>query len=360
VYVRDLAAGTTVLVDRQAVGGEPGTGEATGPEMDGAANRIVFFASQPLTAELTSPGGALYVRDLATGTTLLAGRGNGPDGVAATVSDDAYAISDDGLRVSFNGSGAELPGAPQISQIYVRDLAANTTTLASAADGTATTPANGSTFRSSLSGNGGCLAFATSADNLTTPGYLTRDFSQVYLRAVSGECPVLGTTGSTTSTTLSPTSTTSTTLPPASTGRPISARVVVLRPGRLVKLVAKGLSTLPADPALGDGTLEVRGTTGAVSYVLPASGWKRIGRRAPKGFKFEGGACRVSLLRRRITAVCRGDTGSLSLPEPGPLAAVLTVGAGRAAYCAECGGRSVGKASRLFKRKRCLAPATCP
>ena len=113
------------------------------------------------------------------------------------------------------------------------------------------------------------MAFDSSADNLTMPAYPTRDFFQVYLRAVDGDCPL----GSGTTTT----STTSTTLP-ASSRTPIPANAFVLRPGRLAKLVAKGLTVNPVDPRANGGTLELSGTTGGVSYALPASGWKAVGR----------------------------------------------------------------------------------
>ena len=135
----------------------------------------------------------------------------------------------------------------------------------------------------------------------------------------------------------------------------------MLRPGKLLKLVAKGLSAPPitsVDPTRDGGSLNVSGTTGIVSFALPASGWKAVGRRKPKGFKFKGAECRVTLLQRRLKAVCRGATGALQVPEPGPLEVMLVTGA--EAYCAECGGRTAGRPEKVFKRKACPAPATCP
>jgi hypothetical protein len=83
-----------------------------------------------------------------------------------------------------------------------------------------------------------------------------------------------------------------------------------------------------------------------------------VGRREPKGFKFESASCRVTRLWRRIKAACRGETGGLTLPEPGPLQ-ILLVAEG-AAYCVECGGTPAGRANRVFKRRAYPAPATCP
>ena len=342
LYVRDLETGETVLADRRSADGAPGSGRALAPEISGSGNRIAFLALEALTPEAISPSGGLYVRDLASGTTILAGRGDGPGGAAAA-SPVGYAISEDGARVSFGDEGPGLPGPANTFQIFVRDLGAGTTTLASAADGTAATPANADAGGSALNAGGGCVAFDSQADNLSTPAYATRDFRQVYLRTVTGECPVLPVT-------------------PLPSGTPIAAKSLVLRPGKLLKFVVippVGLSTLAGDPTAGGGRLAVTGTTGATSYDLPGAGWKAVGRRKPKGFEFTGDQCRVSLLRKRIKGTCRGDTGSLRLPEPGPLAVVLTVGVENAALCAECGGKAAGKPERVFKRKRCGAPASC-
>jgi Tol biopolymer transport system component len=349
VYIRDLVTGTTVLADRRSADGTPGSGQASRPEISGDGTRVAFRATEALTAEAVPPSGATYVRDLETDTTILASRGDGPDGAA--VGAFSYALSQDGIRMSFGASAAGLPGPQETSQVYVRDLAAGTTVLASAADGTPDTPANADSLRNALSADGGCVAFDSHADNLTVPAYPTRDFAQVYLRAVTGECPLGGTS-----------STTSTTLPPTS-AQAIAAKTVVLRPDKLLKLVAKGVSALSpvaADPTVGDSVLAVSGTTGSVFFALPQSGWKAVGRRRPKGFKFKGDACRLSFVRQRLKAVCRGDTGELALPEAGPLEIVLTLGAQRAAYCAECGGTPAGKPARVFKRKRCAAPTSCP
>src|SRR5262249_25570742 len=217
------------------------------------------------------PGGGssvpLYVRDLTTNTTMLATRGDGPDGPAVTT-DFPAALDDDGTRVFFSALGPGLPGAPDVSQLYVRDLAAGTTTLGSAADGRAATLSHARAAGVARSANGGCAAFNSAADNLTTPAYPTRDFNQVYLRVVAGECPV----------------TTATTLP--SPGTPIPVKTVVLRPGKLVKLVAKGGFALPtgaAAPTAGGGTLEGGGATGSRGLALPTSGREPGRRRKAQG-----------------------------------------------------------------------------
>jgi Tol biopolymer transport system component len=345
-YVRDLVAGTTVLADRTTTG-EPGTGNAQVALMSGSGTRVALLASAALGSDPVGTEGALYVRDLESGTTILASRADGAGGAAADNLNQVFSVSHDGTRVSFTGEGPTLPGGGT-PHVYVRDLTANTTRLASAVDGTADTLANRSVSGAALNAGGGCVAFTTNADNLTTPGYGTTDFPQVYLRVVDGECPVGGTT---------PTTTTSTTLPP-SARTPIPINALVVRPGKFAKLVAKRLTLVVVDPRINGGTLDFSGTTGRASYALPASDWKAIGRGEPKGFRFDGAACRVAMLRKKIKAVCRGETGGLRLPEPGPVGAELTL-SGETALCAVCGGKPAGKAAKVFKRKRCPAPATC-
>jgi Tol biopolymer transport system component len=353
LYVRDLVAGTTTVLDRDPQTGEPSTASPRSPEISGAGNRVAFFANQPLTAEPIPPSGAIYVFDVAAEVTLLASREDGADGSAAALVDDEIppSIDQDGTRVGWSGSGAGLPGGADTLHVYLRDLAAGTTRLVSAIDGSAAIPGNGRSSNVALDAAGSCVAFDSVADDLTTLAYPTQDFRQVYLRAMDDGClPTVTAT----------TSTTTTTLPPGS-GNSIPAKALVLRPGKLVKLVAKGLAAPPitsVDPTRGGGSLNVAGTTGSASFALPPSGWKAVGRRKPKGFKFKGAECRVTLLERRLKAACRGAIGTLRLPEPGPLEVVLVVE--QEAYCVECGGKPAGRADRVFKRTACPAPGTCP
>jgi uncharacterized delta-60 repeat protein len=149
-------------------------------------------------------------------------------------------------------------------------------------------------------------------------------------------------------------------------GQPIPLQTVVVKPGKLVKLVAKGAFTLP-DPA-GDaptaagGGLTVSGATGTVTYALGAESWTALGPRrdGSKGYRFKGAGCTVLVKRRVVKAQCRGGTGTLVAPEPGPVDVVLAIGAGTTRYCGACGGIARGNTEKLFQRRACAAPATCP
>lgn len=137
-------------------------------------------------------------------------------------------------------------------------------------------------------------------------------------------------------------------------------KLAIVKPGKLLTLVASGGFPLPTnDPTASGASLAVAGTTGGRTYDLPPDCWKAV----RKGFNCKSEPCRVSLLVKKkarvLTATCKGDTGDLGpLPEPGPVNFVFTLGAAR--YCAACGGTSKGNDTRVWKRTQCSAPPVCP
>jgi hypothetical protein len=96
----------------------------------------------------------IFVRDLASSATALASRAGGAGGAKGDADSRVPSISANGRRVAFESTLGNLasPDTNAFNDIFVRDLQASTTTLASvAADGT---PANGlgmDTFSLSLS-----------------------------------------------------------------------------------------------------------------------------------------------------------------------------------------------------------------
>lgn len=155
---------------------------------------------------------------------------------------------------------------------------------------------------------------------------------------------------------------TSTTLP----GQPVALRVALVRPTRVFRFVARGTFPLP-DPAADDpraegGVLAFAGASGGATYALPGAGWRGLGpgRDGSRGFRFKGRPCRAVIVRANVVkGFCRGDTGTIGLPESGPLSVTLTVGDGTR-YCALCGGVARGKPTKVFKRVSCAAPPACP
>ena len=185
VYVRDLSTETTTLVSRAS--------SATGIYADKEASNAGLSSDGTVVAFLTratnlDPGvsgkGDVFVRNLATNTTTLASRGNGAAGPFSNNSSHGGSLSADGNRVAFtNRAPGTLTSTPK-GDVYVRDLAAATTTLVSvgAGDGEAVYP--------SISGNGDCVAFYAYDRGLTASDPERSDFSRIFMGTVSRECPI--------------------------------------------------------------------------------------------------------------------------------------------------------------------------
>lgn len=104
------------------------------------------------------------------------------------------------------------------------------------------------------------------------------------------------------------------------------------------------------------------GVTGSFTQSLPAPGWTALGklRDGSKGFRFSGAGCPTVVVKPNlIKAICKPGTGTLAVPESGPVDVVLRVGAGSARYCARCGGTTRGDPTKVFKRTACARPAAC-
>jgi hypothetical protein len=115
----------------------------------------------------------------------------------------------------------------------------------------------------------------------------------------------------------------------------------------------------PLDPRVRVEIIDAFGNrTDAAADNLPAEAWKALGADGSTGFKFTGAVCNVVLKATTLKARC-SKTGTLAVPESGPLQAVLSIGTATR-YCGACGGRPKGQAARVFKRKACAAPAACP
>jgi Tol biopolymer transport system component len=192
VHLRDLSANTTILVDRaDGANGAIADSNTFGVSIDRSGNRVAFDSTASnLATGVPSFSTQVYVRDVAAGTTQLVSHA-GSSGAPAD--DYAYQsrISSDGHQVAFQASGTNLqpPDATHVSGVFLRDLDAQTLQLVSRADGAAGAPATAAA-NPTLDADGSCVAF-TSNDPLTSPGYASHDFSHVYLRVVSRECPLI-------------------------------------------------------------------------------------------------------------------------------------------------------------------------
>ena len=164
VYVRDLAAGTTTRVSTPLVGGT--AGDSTWPAIS-ANGRFVAFnsVSDNLVGSDTNGHIDVFVRDLTSGTTERASVGSG--GAQATGGFGSFDpdVSDDGNLVVFSSNETSLGGSDSaVRHIYVRNRAANTTTLLTRTPTTAPSAA-GVAQDPAISGDGAWVTFhSTMAD----------------------------------------------------------------------------------------------------------------------------------------------------------------------------------------------------
>lgn len=170
VFVRDAEANTTELVSRAAgVAGAKGNGES-GPPAISADGRFVAFASEAsnLHPDDTDAVWDIFVRDLRTNTVTLASRATGAAGAKGDGDAGYAAISADGRFVAFSSEATNLDpdDADDTDDVYVRDLETNTTTLVSRAGGIAGAKSDGFSYQPALSADGGVVAFVSQAANL--------------------------------------------------------------------------------------------------------------------------------------------------------------------------------------------------
>jgi Tol biopolymer transport system component len=145
VFVRDLTAGTTTMLSRNAAGTDSGNslsyiGNIGQAVFSADGTRAVFTSgASDLGGNDTNLGRDVYVRDLTTGTTSLVSVNEA--GTASGEQEAMYPrISPDGTKVAFTSTSSDLEPITTSQgreNVFVRDLVAGTTTLVSVnADGT--------------------------------------------------------------------------------------------------------------------------------------------------------------------------------------------------------------------------------
>ena len=161
------------------VPGGPG-GAVSGSPSISNNGRFVAFAS---TANNLIPGvggSQIYVHDWQTNQTFLVSQdavGNAGNGASSQPT-----ISADGRFVAFTSVSSNLTGDPDPgpSQIFLRDIQSNTTTLVSQATGVAVAVGNGASSQPTISADGGFVAFSSVSTNLGAVG----GNQQIYVRAL--------------------------------------------------------------------------------------------------------------------------------------------------------------------------------
>jgi len=164
VFVRDCLTGETARASVDSAGAEA-NGRSQFPSIS-ADGRFVAFDSMAtnLAPGDTNGAGDVFVRDLASGTTIRASTdSHGEEGNFASY---ASAISGDGSRIAFASTAENLvPGDTNgAADIFVRDLTTGRTRRVSVDSSGA--QANGWSVWCSISADGRTVAFYTAATNL--------------------------------------------------------------------------------------------------------------------------------------------------------------------------------------------------
>jgi Tol biopolymer transport system component len=168
-FVRDLDANTTTLVDRAGgAAGAAGDAGASGAAISADGHRVAFASeSDNLDPESDDVVGDVFVRDLEAKTTTLASRATGAAGAVGHEFSQGASISADGRRVAFSSNDDLDPDAtPAAKDVFVRDLEAKSTILVSRASGAAGVGGDAASLRPSISAAGRRVAFHSDADNL--------------------------------------------------------------------------------------------------------------------------------------------------------------------------------------------------
>lgn len=182
VFLRDLASDTTSLVSANAAGTGTGSQASYVGDLspDGTKVSITTKAGD-LGAPDTNGVEDVYVHDLVTGTLTLASANTAGTGSGNNWSSGAR-FSGDGTMVAFSSYATDLVGVPDSNHrfdVFVRDLTTGTTTLASSnVAGTAT--ANGQSYYPVVSPDGTKVAFISDATDHGPPD--TNGQWDVYVR----------------------------------------------------------------------------------------------------------------------------------------------------------------------------------
>jgi len=189
IFVRDVGNGATTLVSRADGAGAKGNAESVLASISRDGRAVAFQSrASNLTPDDGDGIGDVFVRDMIADTTTLVNRAGGATGAKGNNGAGAASISADGRFVSFISAATNLTADEfdedfRHADVYRRDLAAHTTTLVSRASGATGVRGNDESPRAAISAGGGHVAFESRATNLNAvdldPGL------DVYLRELA-------------------------------------------------------------------------------------------------------------------------------------------------------------------------------
>lgn len=192
VFVRDMAAGTTVIASTSSSGTPSSSGNFFRPAVSADGRSVAFYSADALVPGDTNGMPDTYVRDLVALTTERVSLGSSGNQLAqgSNLADNP-AISADGRFVAFVSIDASaVPGDTNEGfDVFVRDRQAGTTArVSTASDGG---QANGDfSFGPALSADGRTVAFTSGATNLSAAKNPSAIFD-VYVHSHAGSAPGL-------------------------------------------------------------------------------------------------------------------------------------------------------------------------
>ncbi|MBS1861659.1 MAG: hypothetical protein JSS68_08090 [Actinobacteria bacterium] len=169
VYVRDLSSERTYLVSRSA-GGAPADAPASEPSLAPGGGAVAFTSSADNLAPGASPGVTeVWLRDLHGDRTTLVSRAPGGAGAPADASATNPSVDQRGNRVAFQSAARNLGAAGSHENVWLRDVAGGKTWLVSRGfkhHMVPGAPANAASTLPSLSRDGRFVCFQSAATNL--------------------------------------------------------------------------------------------------------------------------------------------------------------------------------------------------
>jgi Tol biopolymer transport system component len=180
LYVRDLQSRKTVLAGRaDGRRGEPLHGSSN-PSISAHGRWVAFVTAGPRRRNAERE---IAVRDIRAGRTAFASRAGGAGGALANDGCTDPALSANGRYVAFATKATNLGRADRkgIEDVFLRDLKTDRTVLVSRAAGKRGAAGNGDSSRPSISADGRYVAFESYASNLgpadngTVPDLFVRD-----------------------------------------------------------------------------------------------------------------------------------------------------------------------------------------
>jgi hypothetical protein len=193
IFVRDMAAGTTILASRvSGVAGGAANETSLIPNISGDGTVVGFqsAATNIDTSQIDNNGQTdVYIRDLKDSTTRIVSKssfnvlGNGFSGIGD--------LSFNGNLVTIDTSATTLGGtiAGGTSNVYVRNRSAGTTTLVSQPTGTTNVGGNDEAGESTITDAGDRVAFSSQSTNLAVDAPATR--SSAYVRDLANATTTL-------------------------------------------------------------------------------------------------------------------------------------------------------------------------